>query len=238
MAKKYWTFLETDKYDIGLTGSIVYICDKEGKEKAVFKDLNYAYKGCVSPNQDLLVIKSTEGQMAIYSLDRVELIKKFRFSNVDGSQDDNFIFSPDGKLLFNIERQDSSLKTVLSIYNTQDFSLEKRLFEQDENIGINFIEYDEKSKNYFILGGRKNAQTEQINESCVCKLVNDNLEEIRSVDSFSAMLLYNAKNVQLAGYTQKSYEWAFILHGIPLNQLKQMDISLATLWKNNGKISF
>lgn len=41
--------------------------------------------GCVSPNQDLLVIKSLGGRIAIYSLEKLELIKKFRFSKVDNS---------------------------------------------------------------------------------------------------------------------------------------------------------
>ena len=54
----------------------------------------------VSPNEDLLVVKSSSGSMAIYSLESLELIKKFRFSKIDGSQDDNFMISPDGKYLF------------------------------------------------------------------------------------------------------------------------------------------
>ena len=126
MALKFWTYIETDKYNIGLSSRTVCIFDKQDKEIARFKDLDYAYNGVVSPNQELLVIKSTGGRMAVYSLLKLELITKFRFSKINASQDDNFIFSPDGKYLYNIERHISSCNTALSIYNVDDFSLNKQ----------------------------------------------------------------------------------------------------------------
>lgn len=66
MALKFYTYLETDKYNIGLTSRMVYIYDKQGNEIIRFKDLIYAYMGCVSNNQDLLVVKSSGGRIAIY----------------------------------------------------------------------------------------------------------------------------------------------------------------------------
>ena len=57
----------------------VYIFNKDGREITKFKDLDYGYIGCVSPNEDLLVVKSLSGRIAVYSLDELELIKKFRF---------------------------------------------------------------------------------------------------------------------------------------------------------------
>ena len=110
---------KTNKYDIYLTSKTVYIFNKDGREIKKFKDLDYGYMGCVSPNEDLLVVKSSSGRIAVYSLDELELIKKFRFSKIDGSQDDNFIFSPDGKYIFNIERHESTTKTALSTPSIQ-----------------------------------------------------------------------------------------------------------------------
>ena len=72
MALKFWTYLETDKYNIGLTSRTIYIYDKKGNEIIKFKDLSYAYNGCISNNKDLLVVKSTEGRMAIYSLEKLD----------------------------------------------------------------------------------------------------------------------------------------------------------------------
>ncbi len=50
MPKKFYTLLKIDKYDIGLTSKTVYIYDKSKNEIVKFKDLDYAYKGCVSPD--------------------------------------------------------------------------------------------------------------------------------------------------------------------------------------------
>ena len=69
MALKFYTYLETDKYNIGLTSRTVYIYDKQGNEIIRFKDLIYAYMGCVSNIHDLLVVKSSGGRIAIYSLE-------------------------------------------------------------------------------------------------------------------------------------------------------------------------
>lgn len=149
MIKKYWTHLETKKYNIYLTSRNVYIFDKNGKEIKNFKDLDYAYRGYVSPNEDLLVIKSSSGCIAVYSLDKLEFIKKFRFSKVDGSQDDNFIFSPDGKYLLNIERHNLSTITALSYYNVTDFTLKERILNEDDSLVLSTIEYDKESNDYF-----------------------------------------------------------------------------------------
>lgn len=75
MSKKYWTHIKTNKYDIYLTSKTVYIFNKDGREIKKFKDLDYGYMGCVSPNEDLLVVKSSSGRIAVYSLDKLELIK-------------------------------------------------------------------------------------------------------------------------------------------------------------------
>lgn len=66
MAKKFWTFIGNDKYDIGLTGSTVYVYDKNGTELATFKDLTYAYNAVISPLGDIFVVKTTDGRMAIH----------------------------------------------------------------------------------------------------------------------------------------------------------------------------
>ena len=60
MAKKFWTFIGNDKYDIGLTGSTVYVYDKNGTELATFKDLTYAYNAIISPLGDIFVVKTTD----------------------------------------------------------------------------------------------------------------------------------------------------------------------------------
>ena len=85
--KKFWTYISNGRYSIGLTGSTVYVYGKEGEELGKFKDLNYAYATVISPRGDIFVVKTTDGRMAVYSFEPLKLIKKFRFSKIDGGQD-------------------------------------------------------------------------------------------------------------------------------------------------------
>ena len=230
MAKQFWTYLETDKYNIGLTSKTVYVYDKEGNEIINFKDLNYGYNGCVSNNQELLVVKSSEGRIAVYSLKKLELIKKFRFSKVDGSQDDNFIFSPDDKYFFNIERHVSSTKTALSIYDTKDFTLHKRLFDDNDNMVISIIEYDKELKEYFILGFIRDSQTRAAKEYFVCKFENEKLNDIKYINMSDYDSYLFAKKVESEGFTEKSYQWSSIIETDSLRDLKKTNLSLSKLW--------
>ena len=106
---KFWSLISNGKYRVGCTGQTVYIYDQNGTELVKFKDLPYAYTAAFSPKGDIFVVKSTAGRIAVYSLDEPCLIQKFRFSKVDGSQDDIFCFSPDGEWFYNIERHGKSI---------------------------------------------------------------------------------------------------------------------------------
>lgn len=233
MVKKYWTYLETKKYNIYLTSRTVYIYDKEGNEIKKFKDLDYAYRGCISNSENLLVIKSSSGRMAVYALDRLELIKKFRFSKVDGSQDDNFIFSLDDKYLLNIERHNSSTKTALSIYDTSDFSLKNRLFTEDENLALNAIEYDNELNCYFILGFYRDVKTRYASKYFIARFIDDKLEDIRFIDEKESHFLLLAKNLDFCGYTEEAYDWLWPFKSYSLEQIKGLKVSLSKVWKKS-----
>ena len=119
---KFVSYISNGVYYIGFTGRTVYVYDKNGKELAKFKDLTYAYYAVMSPCGDMFVLKSTDGRLAVYSLETLSLIKKFRFSKVNYSQDDGACFSADGKYFINIERQGDDLHSAISIYDVIDFS--------------------------------------------------------------------------------------------------------------------
>ena len=232
MDKKFKSFIQSKNYKVGFTGRTVYVYDKNDNELTTFKDLTYAYNGVVSPNEKLLVIKSTDGRMAVYSLESLQLIKKFRFSKVDGAQDHNFIFSADGKYLFNIENHIDSTKTALSIYNTQDFSLYKRILQQDD-IVLDFIEYDKDLNEYFILGFFRDLAKKQATKNFVAKLVEDNLQEIKFISEATYFKYAFAKIVEFSGFTQMAYDFTIPFKTISLKELSNMDLSLSSLWKEN-----
>ena len=119
---KFVSYISNGIYHIGCTGRTVYVYDRNGKELAKFKDLPYVYYAVMSPCGDMFVLKSTDGKLAVYSLETLSLIKKFRFSKVNYSQDDGACFSADGKYFINIERQGDDLHSAISIYDVIDFS--------------------------------------------------------------------------------------------------------------------
>jgi sugar lactone lactonase YvrE len=125
--KKFWGYVSNNDFSVGCTGQTVFLYDKDGNELGKFKDIIYGYTPMISPDGTLFIIKSTDGRLAVYSLETFSLIKKFRFSKVDGAQDDGFCFSPEGKFFINIERQKDDLHSAISVYDTTDFSLTKQI---------------------------------------------------------------------------------------------------------------
>ena len=120
--KKFWGYVSNNEFSVGCTGQTVFLYDMDGNELGKFKDIIYGYTPMISPDGTLFVVKSTEGRLAVYSLETLSLIKKFRFSKVDGAQDDGFCFSADGKYFINIERQGDDLHSAISVYDTAGFS--------------------------------------------------------------------------------------------------------------------
>lgn len=226
--KSFWSFIGNDKYNIGCTGQTVYVYDKSGNELAKFKDLPYAYDAAISPRGDIFVVKTTEGRMAIYSLEPCALIKKFRYSKVDGAQDDNFCFSPDGAELYSIERHVHDCRTALSVYDTEDFSLKRRILGDDEKLFLNAIEYCKETDEYFLFGYFRNE------EGCaakffVGKLKNDQLCDLVYITEEEHDFYHSYIGLRMSGFAKKRYDWSHWLNA-ELEDLKASEYSLAKLW--------
>ena len=232
MRNSFWSFIGNDSYNIGCTGQTVYLYDKQGVELARFKDLTYAYTAAISPKNDLFVVKSTAGRLAVYSFDPPALIKKFRFSKVDGGQDDNFCFSADGSELHNIERQTDVLKTALSIYDTKDFSLKRRIFDSDRSIVLTGIENEKETDGFYLLGYLRGKFG--VAENCfVGKLNGAELRDVVYVTEEDHMFFLSYLGLRMSGFTQKKYAWSY-MDG-DLKELKDADLHLSTLWKRYRK---
>ena len=239
MAKKFWTFIGNDKYDIGLTGSTVYVYDKNGTELAAFKDLTYAYNAVISPLGDIFVVKTTDGRMAIYSFEPLKLIKKFRFSKIDGGQDENMLFSPDGKYFYSIESHTKTSKTLLAKYKTDDFSLVCQLFSERELFRLSVIEYNKNTDCYYVLGILYSPETKMANTWFVAKLVDDELVDMRYITEGERDFGNAVNRLKVMGYTEKAFQWSAFRYKkeyddrykISLVEIKALNYSLATLWE-------
>lgn len=229
--KNFWSFTGNDKFNIGCTGSTVYIYDKNNKELAKFKDINYAYSSLISPDGDILTIKSTDGKLAIYSLETMSLIKKFRFSKVDGCQDENSVFSADGKLFYNIEHHGDSCKTALSIYNTESFELKKMLFADNHLMVLTAIEREEKSGQIFLLGYFRDENTGVAAKFFVGQLIDEEIEELRYISQSEHMFYQAYKLLEMDGFTEKAKEWSYFKYfKYDVDKIQEQGHSLAKLW--------
>ncbi len=225
---KFWSFVGNEKYDVGCTGRTVYVYKKDGTEVARFKDITYAYTPLISPDGRILVVKSTEGKLAAYSLETLSLIRKFRFSKVDGAQDDGFCFSLDGKYLYNIERHGSSLKTALSVYDTREFSLIKRVLDDDDKVVVNSIECDAESGETFLLGYRRDEATGVAAHYFVGRLDEDALADVKYISPAEHHRYRGYLGMKMTGFTKEACKWSRL--NASSDELKSAELSLAKLW--------
>lgn len=226
--RNLWSCITNGEYKVGCSGSTVYVYSKYNEELAKFKDLKFACESAISPKGDIFVVKSTNGWLAVYSLEKLCLIKKFRFSKVDCSQDDNFCFSPDGELFYNIERHNASTQSALSIYRTSDFSLVKRVFSDEPDTFLNCIEYDGETNNYYILGFFRNGK--KLNSYFVSKLYDDALKDIRTITELDWWYYSEYKSLEMCGFTKKAKAMSEIV-GYSFIEPEDLNISLAKLWR-------
>ena len=227
--KKFWSYIENDKYAVGCTGQTVYLYDKNGVELAKFKDLTYAYSPAFSPLGNIFVVKSNSGRLAVYSLETLSLIKKFRYSKVDGGQDDGFCFSSDGKYFINIELQGDCLHSAISVYDTSDFSRKSQLLLGDMMMA-SYIELEDGE--YYVLGFLRGANGVR-SDHYVGKFSDNEIKDIQTISDNEYFFYLMYLSLKANGFTQKSYDWSYL--DVDLEALKRADHSLAKLWKYHAQ---
>ena len=225
--KKFWGYVSNNVFSVGCTGQTVYLYDKDGNELKKFKDIIYAYTPMISPNGKLFIVKSTDGRLAVYSLETFSLIKKFRFSKVDGAQDDGFCFSPDGKLFFNVERQKDDLHSAISVYDTTDFSLSNQIL-LGEDMMLDHIEFDRVTNSYYVLGFMRD-ENHVITHGVVAEFENAKIKNITAISKNEYDFYCSYKSLEIKGFSEKSYEWAYM--DCELDKLKSMNHTLADLYR-------
>lgn len=217
----FWTYITNGKYSVGCTEQTVYIY-KNGDEAAKFKDLTYAYGAEISPDSKLVAVKTTDGRLAVYSLEEMKLLKKFRFSKFDAAQDGGFCFSADSKYFINSENHGDGFERCLSVYETADFTLVKRLF-YGRDMYISQIEYDEKFDSYFVLG--ISYKKFRRNKYFAAELKDDELKNTTDIKEKEYRFYDKFKCLEKSGFTKKKYRWSY------------MDESLEELSSQERKIS-
>ena len=221
----FWSYITNDKYAVGCTGQTVYVYDASGRELARFKDITYAYTPMFCPGQEIFVVKSTDGRLAVYSLDEMRLIKKFRYSKTAAGQDDGFCFSKDGKLFFNIERHIPGYNSCLSIYETSGFHRVQQLFLSEPALELDDIECDADSGGLYVLGFMRNKEG-IFDYGFAATLENDQLTCVTRIASDRYQYIQGYKQLEAMGFTQKAKQWSiFHYTGYDIEQLGHVKLS-------------
>lgn len=207
LMKKYQGYTQNKNFKVGLNGKTIYIFDKEEKELARFQDAPYMYRGKFIPNTNILVVKSTSGFLLFYDLDKLQFVKKIKFSNI-GSQDENFDITYDGKYLYNIEAPNASIRTQVTKYDlktlkpviTTFYNLDKvflKYIETDKNniYLLGFVRNDEGVKDYNFIGLYQEIGNE-------CKI-----QEVKKINEDLYNKINRYKVCEDYGFTQKELKY-------------------------------
>lgn len=232
--KNFKGYTTNGSFSVGCTGQTVYLYDKDGNEIRKFKDIIYAYTPMISPDGKIFVVKSTDGRLAVYSLKTFSLVKKFRFSKVNGAQDDGFCFSKNGEYFINLERHIDDLHSVITTYNTCDFSIKSKLVLPDD-MQVQFIERDDKGDKYYVLGFVLGQKREYDNRYFVAEFKNNNLSNITKITQKEYEYYWHYKRFEIMGFPESSFYITEL--GCTLEQIKVRKHSLAKLYKhyNSGE---
>lgn len=225
--KKFWAYISNGKYSVGTTGQTVYLYNENGDEIKRFKDITYAYTPMFSPDGKIFVVKSTDGNLAIYSLETLSLIKKFRFSKFDSAQDEGFCFSNDGKYFINVEKYGTlGMRYAITLYDTADFSTVSQLV-LNMDIVLSHIEFDSVTNEYYVLGLFRRSDF----VGFIAKFKNNAIVDEVIIDENDYDFYNKYFSLKMNGFTDKKYEWSFIEN--ELDELKSMNCSLAQLYNEH-----
>ena len=155
LLKKYEGYTQNKKFKVGLNGKTLYIYDYEENELTRFQDASSMYRGKFIPNTNILVVKATSGWLLFYDLDKLELTKKIKFSNI-GSQDENFDITPNGKYLYNIEAPNTSTKTQMTKYDLKTLKPIITSFHDIDKTFLKYVEID--NDNIYLFGFVRNEE--------------------------------------------------------------------------------
>ena len=225
--KNFVGYIENDRFAVGCTGGSVYVYDNRGIQIKKFSDIKYGYVPLFCPSKNILVVKSTIGLIAVYSLDTMQLTNKFRYSSIDYAQNDGWCFSNDGQYLYNIERYKDFFHSRISVYETGEFQCIKRLFTDEPSLALNEIEYDFIKDSIYVLGFSRDSDN-IAHDFFVAQLISGTLinKTFIEVDKYYFIKAY--KDLEKFGFTPNAYESSsFINEEYSLNEIKSKKIMLS-----------
>ena len=121
-----------------------------------------------------------------------------------------------------------SMHSAISVYETADFSKKSQILFH-KNIVLTQIEATDGE--FYVLGFLRGSE----NTSYRCfvgKFADGQIKDIRIISERDEWFYENYSDLKIMGFTEKAHEWHEL--DTPLEELKQMNDSLANLWKRQG----
>ncbi len=213
--KKFDGYYKNEQYSVGCTGRAVYIFDSKNKQIAKFEDFRHGYNAAFMPNANIIAVKSIEGSLGFYDLEKLSLIKLYTITK-SGAQDEGFAFSPDGEFFYNIEKPITSTDTELAVYETKTFSKIDTLFADDEKMVLDSLEFDAETGVCYVLGFMRNDDgIIDYGFVAVFDRENKSITDIRKLDYKTYEYLEAYESWERDGFTEKGLESNFILSELP-----------------------
>lgn len=227
--RKFCGFYKNKSFSVGCSGETVYIYDNNGKELKRFKDFSYAYNAVFMPNTNIIAVKSTEGCIGFYDLEKLSLIKKHKITTI-GGQDEGFAFSSNGKFFYNIEKPVTTSATQIGIYETITFTKINTLFADDKKMVLDFLEIDETTGYCYVLGFMRDVNSGVFDYGFAAVFDEEKLmiTNIHALNRTDYKYVYAYKKWELSGFTDRSLEW-----NDTLNELEAITpISIKEIFEN------
>lgn len=151
----------------------------------------------------------------------MKLIRKIKITRIE-AQDEGFAFSPDGKYFYNIEKTVCSTNTQLTVYRTSDYEKENVLFEENDRMFLTAIEFDECTKEGYVLGFVR-GENRVMEYGFIGKFMGDNISEMKRISDAQYDYIYAYKDWEKSGCTSKKLEWCRVREYVekPYVSLKQ-----------------
>ena len=219
---RFITYIENERFAVGTTGRSIRVFGKGGQKLAEFRDLTYTYFAAFTPDGDGLIVKSTEGKLALYSLTELKLIKKLRCGN--SPQDGCFCFSSDGMRFLNVAMHEKPRRWEIAAYSANGLDELETVFSS-EKCAILGLECGEDGS-YYVLGNDE--------ESFVGIIRDGELLERYSLSFEKSALYIDALRLRMTGYTEEGYKSTFAATGIlpcspTVDEFKEHDLTLKKL---------
>ncbi len=201
-----YSTVSNGKYTVSCMGKMIYVYEKAGRELARFS-CDGAEFAAVSSDGDTFAVKAKDGGVALYSFSQLRRTAVLRQSGAEECAENGMSFSPDGKKLYNAE------KNAICVYDVCGGECESFTFE---NAVISHVEC---ADDVFVLG----KETEK---GFVSKLADGGLSDIKYLSDKEYDYYFNYKCAENKGFSSAAVE-----RYLPdVSKIEYIKTSLRELW--------